>query len=416
MMRFLHAADIHLDSPLAGLRARAGARGDTIAGATRDTFVRLIDTALELQVAFLIIAGDVYDGDWKDYATPLFLGAQLARLERAGIPVFLLKGNHDAENVMTRRLTLPANVTVFDARRPQTVRLAELGVALHGQSFASRDVTDNLARGYPPPVAGLLNIGVLHTALDGRVGHAPYAPCTLADLVRHGYDYWALGHVHERAVLHEDPWVVFPGNLQARHANEAGPKGATLVTVAQGRIARVEPLILDTVRWARLDCDVAGCDRFDDLSGRLAEALAGAAAAAEGRPLAIRVRLVGLTALHRSLKSDPARLAAEIEAAAARLAADIWIEKIGVETGDLLPPPAGDADAVGALVNTIAALAADPAERERLADELRPLLGRLPSDLLRSEPFADADAWLGAVMADAEALLLDRLLPAERDR
>lgn len=410
-MRFLHAADIHLDSPLLGLAARAGARADDLIGATRRALVRLVDTALAEQVGFLIIAGDLYDGDWRDFMTGLFFAEQMARLERAGIPVILLRGNHDAESLMTRQLTLPANVQTFATRKAETIRLEALGVALHGRSFPNRHVTDNLVTGYPPPVAGMLNIGVLHTALDGRPGHAPYAPCTLTDLMAKGYDYWALGHVHERAVLCEDPWIIFPGNLQGRHANEAGPKGATLVHTDQGRITKVEALVLDAVRWARLEVDANGLDSLEALGEALLASFARATTDADGRGLAARLVLTGQTPLHGWLKSEPERLAAEVEVAASRAGGDIWIEKIHVRTRDPHPHGGLGGDALAELAATIRDLRADGTALAPLADDLAALRHKLPPGALAAAGWdgADEGELLATILEDAEALLLARL-------
>src|SRR5262245_25317729 len=159
--RFIHTGDIHLDSPLKGLSGQQGAAAERIRTATRAALENLVAQAIEEQVAFVIIAGDLYDGEWRDYQTGLFFVKQMGRLAQANIPVFLLYGNHDAENQITRRLTLPANVHVFSARKPETFRLPQLHVALHGQSFRQRDITDNLVPAYPSPLAGCFNIGVL---------------------------------------------------------------------------------------------------------------------------------------------------------------------------------------------------------------------------------------------------------------
>jgi len=410
-MRFLHAADIHLDSPLLGLAGRAGVRADELVGATRRALVRLVDAALAEPVAFLIIAGDLYDGDWRDFMTGLFFAGQMARLERANIPVIILRGNHDAESLMTRQLSLPGNVQVFSSRKAETIRLDDLRVALHGRSFPSRHVTENIARSYPPPVAGYLNIGVLHTALEGKPPHAPYAPCSINDLMGKGYDYWALGHVHERAVLAQDPWIIFPGNLQGRHANETGPKGATLVSVEEGRIAKVEALALDQVRWARLAVDAGDCADEAALGNRLVTAFADAGTEAEGRTLAVRLRISGRTPLHRWLKSDTERLAAEVELAASRAGGDIWIERIVIETTDALAAPAAAGDALAELAAAIAELREDAAARSMLADDLAALRHKLPPGALAAAGLdgEDETAMLESVLADAEALLLNRL-------
>ena len=168
--RFLHAADIHLDSPLKGLAQYEGTAAESIRTATREALERLVGLAIEEQVSFMIIAGDLYDGDWRDYRTGLFFVSQMGRLNQARIPVYLLYGNHDARSQITRRLTLPGNAHVFQSRSPQSFEIGKLNVALHGQSFRQRDVPDNLALSYPQPSPGAFNIGVLHTGLGGWAG------------------------------------------------------------------------------------------------------------------------------------------------------------------------------------------------------------------------------------------------------
>jgi len=208
-MKFVHAADPHIDSPMKGLAAYPGAPVEAMRGATRQAFESLVDMCIAEQADLLLIAGDVYDGDWKDFSTGLYLRSQLARLREQGIQVVMIRGNHDAASVITRNLKLPG-IHVLHHDRPDSVVLDELGVVVHGQSFANRSVTENLAAGYPAPLPGLVNIGLLHTCLGGYADHANYAPCALEQLAGHGYDYWALGHIHERSVLHTDPYVV-PG-------------------------------------------------------------------------------------------------------------------------------------------------------------------------------------------------------------
>ena len=340
-LQFLHAADIHLDSPLIGLSGELAAE---FRGATRQALVNLVDLAIDRGVAFVIIAGDLFDGDWKDYATGLAFARQAGRLHRAGIPTFLLYGNHDAESVVRKRLQLPDSVHIFSSRKAETVDRPDLGVALHGRSFARPETTEDLAAGYPAPRDGRFNIGVLHTALDGREGHAPYAPCSLQQLVHHGYDYWALGHVHRHEVLHSHPHVVFPGNLQGRHVRETGAKGACLVTIADGAVANVAFTPLDAARWAIAVIDATGCARPTDIGERARAELAPLVAEAEGRPLAVRVVLDNADQLGAALRGDTEHLAAELQAEAASLGEAVWIESVQTPRS-----VAGSNDGVGGL-------------------------------------------------------------------
>jgi exonuclease SbcD len=202
--KFIHAADLHLDSPLVGLSRYPGAPADDIRGSTRRALTNLVDLAIAEEVAFVVIAGDLFDGAGRDYHTALFVGAEASRLRSAGIPLVIASGNHDAASILSKQLRPPDNVKIFGTGKATSVVLENVPVVVHGQGFARREVFDNLAATYPAPHPGLLNIGLLHTSVDGREGHAGYAPCTLAELQSKGYDYWALGHIHSRETLSDD--------------------------------------------------------------------------------------------------------------------------------------------------------------------------------------------------------------------
>jgi DNA repair protein SbcD/Mre11 len=325
--RFIHAADLHLGSPFQGLALKDADVAKLFVEASRKAFTNLVDRALELEVDFVIIAGDVYDGDWPDNSIGLFYNRQVARLTRAGIPVYFLRGNHDAESVITKTITLPENVFEFSTRKPETYRIDGLKVALHGQGFANRSANDNLAIAYPSAEAGVFNIGVLHTSLTGREPHAPYAPCSLDDLKSKGYDYWALGHVHEYEVVAEDPPVIFPGNIQGRSIREQGARGAVLVTVEDG-VVRHERLIVDEARFAAAAVEVMPDDTMPALLLKIEQAVAPVAAAMEGRPAALRLRLFGHSHLKHDIAAAGPDFRDEVQAACHRAGADLWLEKL----------------------------------------------------------------------------------------
>lgn len=371
-MRFLHAADVHLDSPLAAVADRGGDLADAFVGATRRALTNLVDLALTERVDFVLFAGDLWDGDWKDAHAGLFFARQTARLAQAGVPTLIVAGNHDAAAANADKLQWPDNVHFFAARKPETRLLLDGRVAVHGQGFARRDVADNLARGYPARTAGAFNIGLLHTALDGAAGHAPYAPCSVEDLRGKGYDYWALGHVHAARVVARDPWIVYPGNLQGRHVRETGPKGCVLVAADEGGVRAVDWFYVDAARWATTTLDLTGAADWEAALSTLAGRLADVAAQADGRPSAVRVILAGATALDRRLRARPQRTEADVLAVAERVAADLWIERVKIETR---PPFAardgGAASAFSASVDVAARLSADDgAEKAALAQAL----------------------------------------------
>jgi DNA repair protein SbcD/Mre11 len=402
-MKLVHAADIHLDSPMHGLAAYDGAPVEELRLAARRAFSGLVDLCVEERVDLLTIGGDLYDGDWHDYATGAFFAREAARLAEAGIPVVLVTGNHDAASRITKSLRLPSSVRVLPVEAPGSVVFEDLGVAVHGQGYATPVVSEDLSLAYPAPVSGLINVGLLHTSADGKLGHEPYAPSRVERLAERGYDFWGLGHIHERALLWEDPPILFPGCLQGRSVRETGPKGATVVTFGADGRPVLDARVLDVVRWAVVDVDASEARDLDDVLTDAGAALAAAVEAAEGRLLAARVRVVGASAVHGALVRDARRLEWDLRAAGGD---GVWIEKVQVRT--TAPGAAG-----GALEGTDDALASvgqalAEADRGALAAELAPLAARLPVTL-NWDPSGDAE--LSSLLEDVErelpALLLD---------
>jgi exonuclease SbcD len=379
LMKFIHAADLHLDSPMRGLAAYAGAPIEAVRGATRQAFESLIELCIVERAGLLVIAGDVYDGDWKDFSTGLYLRSQLARLRGEGIEVVMIHGNHDAASVITRNLKLP-DIHVMGHEKPDSVVLENLGVAVHGQSFASRAVRENLAAGYPDRLPGMVNIGLLHTSLGGYAEHDNYAPCHVEELVARGYDYFALGHIHERTVLHTCPHVVFAGNLQGRHMRECGPKGASVVEILDGEVT-VNHHPLDHVRWSQVRIDASGVSDDVELLERAQNALQGAVTDADGRLLAARIEIAGITSAHAQLVREGERLDSELRGLASDLGAEkVWLERILWQTSASRTATLSD-DAVGETLKVLQGARGDPQALARLAEELRPLALKLPAEV-----------------------------------
>lgn len=402
---FLHAADLHLGSPLVGLASRDAGIADRFAAASREALHDLVDRALDEKVAFVVIAGDIYDGAWKDTSIGLFFGREVARLTRAGIPVHLVAGNHDAESVVSQSLALPEGVHRFPSRRAGTVRLEAHRVALHGLSFARPAMDDNPVAAFPPPVAGWFNIGVLHTSLEGAAEHIRYAPCSIADLVGTGYDYWALGHVHDFAVRHERPHIVYPGNLQGRSVRECGPKGAVFVDVADGRVVALRPVHVDRARFAQVGVDAGGLETEAALLAALRQAIAAELAGAPERLTAVRVTISGATALAGALAGQREHWRDQAEALLQQAHVDAWLEALRLET---VPPAAAagfglDAAEMAGLLDD---LAADPALRAAAADMLATI--RPPAGVALD---GDIDRWL----ATARAVVLARIAAGAAD-
>lgn len=372
MFRFLHAADLHLDSPLRGLSRYEGAPVEALRGATRRALENLVQLALDQQVDFVVIAGDLYDGDWKDYNTAQFLVRQMSRLDKAGIPVVAISGNHDAQSKLTRQLHLPSNVRMLSVERPDTVRYDHLGVAIHGQGFEQAEVTRDLSLDYPARERSWFNLGLLHTSADGREGHARYAPCSLEGLRKHGYDYWALGHIHKREVLCEEPHVVFSGNTQGRHIREEGDKGVTLVTVEDGLVKQLEHLSTDVVRWSRLTVDLSGAEETDEVVSVLRDELERAARSGGDRMLAARVELVGHSPVFSTLAADSERWTQEVRSLGQQSVYDIWVEKVRfLGQSSLSETESGDrAEVLASVLEGLERLRGEDTEIAELGSEL----------------------------------------------
>ncbi len=393
-MKFIHAADIHLDSPLTGLSAYADAPVNMLRTATRDAFTNLVTEAIDQPVDFMVIAGDLYDGTWKDHNTGIYFCKEMGRLKKAGIPVYLLFGNHDAESEMTKKLQLPDNVFTFDTRKPTTFRLEHLKVALHGRSFKEKETIENLATGYPAPVPGMFNIGVLHTALEGNSAHANYAPCSLDELHAKGYHYWALGHVHEHQIWTGASTVVFPGNLQGRHIRETGPRGAMIVTADEYGIQEIKRLFVDVLRWTSLEVDATECNTLSEVVGLIDEALDRLVENSASTILtAVRVTVTGKSPAHGDLFGLESQLRAEVLALAVAMGAErLWIEKVKVFTSAVDDGAAvrARADALSDLQDLLEAAETDQNFLKSLQEDLLGLVNKAPLELQTAVPYFKA--------------------------
>ncbi len=391
MIKFIHTADIHLDSPLKGLEVHEDAPVEEIRGATRRAFDNLISRSIEEDVDFILIAGDLYDGDWKDYNTGLFFSDRMGRLSKAGIKVFIVSGNHDAASQLTKTMPLPDNVTFFSHKKVQSVKLDDLGVIIHGQSYAHRAVTENLASRYPQYDSNYFNIGLLHTSLMGYEGHEDYAPCNLDDLTSKGYEYWALGHVHQRKIISQDPWIVFPGNIQGRHIRETGAKGATLVTVADDHNIKVESIELDVLRWAVCQVDLSECETSQLVYDGVRQALEKAHAQLDGKPLAVRMVLTGSSPVHGEFLDRTTQWTQNFRSIAVQLG-DTWLEKVEFHTtrkkslGEMF----GQDTPIAGLLNSVQQIELDADTIFRLVPDLSTLKNKLPAETQTDDdPFID---------------------------
>ncbi len=363
-MRIVHAADIHLDSPLRGLDRIGADSAQALRRSTRLALAGLVTLVCESRADLLVIAGDLYDGSWHDFGTGQYFIEQMTILQDANIPVVIASGNHDAASQITRALTLPPRVHLLSTDKPQSIAFDDLGAVVHGQGYAIRDVQENLAAAYPARIPGLVNVGVLHTAATGSPDHDTYAPCSVADLQALRYDYMALGHVHQRQAVVEGEFPAwFSGNLQGRNPRETGAKGALVVDLESGSPGRVAFEPVDVARWEHIAIDATGMSGADELSAAARDRMRDKVRAAQGRTVIVRVDVTGTTRLARELQDDE-WLHAEMRGIATQVGAVLEMARARVQSP---PPPDPEAQRLrDAVAEAAAALVSDEASTREL--------------------------------------------------
>lgn len=418
--RFIHTADIHLDSPLRSLAMRNGELADLVGNATREALVSIVDLCLEEHVDALIIAGDLYDGDQTSMKTARFLAGQLQRLHGAGIETYIIRGNHDALSRITQELILPPSVKLF-AGRAETVELSHgnLNVAIHGLSFARPHAPESLLPKYRPPAPDAANIGIMHTSLAGAPGHDLYAPCNVSDLHGWGYDYWALGHVHVRAKHDGDHSVIMPGMPQGRDINEAGPKTVSLVTINDDRSVTVEERLTSIAQFERIAIDLTPAATWREAIDLIEKEMAGARDRTRSQHLVGRLRLDGITPLTWQLRRDRDLLLAEIEHRAEGIG-KTWVDKIEIVTRMPAATSAGEATAdpvleLGALMH--GDIVRQHGIRELVRDLVTELRNDLPVDLraFAGDDEAALEVFIDRLLADGSDEILARLASASAE-
>ncbi len=424
--RFIHAADLHIDSPMRGLsKLQEEDLAEKFRGAARRAFERLVTLALESEVSFVLLAGDISDQGWHDSNTAVFFNRQVARLTDAGIRLLLVWGNHDIKGPVAKLPPKHPLVHLFPSNKAETFPLPDLGVAVHGRSLSRSIQQKNLAGKFPRRVEGAFNIGLLHTSLDGREGHDPYAPCSLDDLLSRDYEYWALGHVHSHELVLQEPWVVFSGCIQGRHVRETGPKGAVLVEVEDAEVRSLEFRELDLVRWAQETVDVTGLESIEEVRTRVVALGDALVAEAGDRPLAVRLGVRGAGAMVPDMIANPWGWEDRFrEWIAGAGAGRVVIEQVKFE----LEAVQGGADSslprnvVQEIVARIRALPEDPASIRSMALDGKPggmekhlekLFGKLGTAKVRE--LVPSDQEVQQLMVEAKQRLVARFLTLGED-
>ncbi|HWV38024.1 MAG TPA: DNA repair exonuclease [Vulgatibacter sp.] len=411
---FLHAADLHLDTPFEGLSVDQPELARQLREASLVAFDRLVDAAIDRGAAFVVLAGDVYDGIERGLRAQFRLRHGLERLSEAGIPTFVAHGNHDPVGEGAGPEGAASGVHVFGPGEVRSIPVERGGARIatvHGISFSTREEKTNLARLFRRGPEPGVHVGVLHCNVDGQPGHDPYAPCSRADLEAAGLDYWALGHVHTRATLLDGrTWAQYPGNLQGRSfkPSEQGPKGAVLVHVEDDSVRGVEFLPLAPIVFSSVEVDVAGHTDLPSVQGALVDAALREAEVPGCEGLLLRARLTGRGPLHHELgrRWDELREALNEETASRTP----WIrwERL---TRDTRPEVNRDRiaerdDLAGEILRRIDALVRDPEAMKNLALEVDGKL-RGPSLAKVVDPLGLEE--LEALLREVELDALERL-------
>lgn len=419
--RFVHAADLHLDTPFDGLSRLGGDLPARLRDASLTAFDNLVAETLRVGADALVLAGDLYDGPDRGLRAQLRLREGFARLTDAGVQVFLVHGNHDpVQEGWSAIGSWPEGVHVFSAEEVESVPVTRAGreiARVFGISYARADTTENLAARFPQTSDAPFALGLLHANVGNNPAHASYAPCELAELTGGGMDYWALGHIHAAQVLSQGPvYAVYSGVLQGRSPkpSEQGAKGAYVVDVDDGRVSALDFRPLDVVRFEELSLEVAGIADAGQLQDALQDVAGDAAEAADGRDLILRAELTGRGPVHRQLRQGDGLddlLATLQQAGPAAAGAQVWWDRLTDRTA---PPLDKDAirrrgDFSAELLTRADALLADPAQLDAfLAEHVRPSDRRLKGLLGDADKEADRAA-LAAAVDEA----LDRLEPEE---
>ncbi|MCD1259131.1 DNA repair exonuclease [Paenibacillus athensensis] len=414
-LRFLHAADLHLDSPFKGMATLPEPIRERVREATFDALRALVTLAERERVDFVVVSGDVYDLSDRSLRAQIRFQRALERLAAAHIPVYVIHGNHDPEDGRAAQLNWPQAVHFFASDRVETVAVEKPGrgviAHVHGISYKTAAVHDNLALRFRGADPGVCQIALLHTNVDGDPAHGNYAPCTRRDLLDRGIDYWALGHVHTRQVLCDQPAIVYPGNIQGRSVRETGPRGCYIVEIDETGRADLQFHALDAVRWYQETLSVQGLGTEQQLKDALLGRLEQVREQADGRSAVVRIVLEGRSAVGRLLRRGRAleELTAELREGEADRSRFVWLESIDDRSRSELDWEAlqQEASFLGDLLRLSGHLQQDDEALRAFAAEALAALDSLPS--VAGRPHAAGDEQLREWLRAAEELAADLL-------
>ncbi|MBD3110247.1 DNA repair exonuclease [Bacillus sp. AGMB 02131] len=262
---FIHAADLHLDSPFKGLRKLPEELYQHIKQSTFESLQKLIDEAITREVDFVLFSGDLYDGENRNLHTQVKFRKEMERLNQHGIQVFIIHGNHDHLSGKWISIEQPSNVHIFAGQSEvKEFRKEDSLTYIYGYSYPTQHVNQSIVDKYEKKPGADYHIGMLHGSAEGQSEHSRYAPFTVDELMEKSFDYWALGHIHKRQELALSPPIIYPGNIQGRHKKESGVKGCYYVKI-KGKHAELDFVPTSTIVWDTLNISLEENCSFDDL-------------------------------------------------------------------------------------------------------------------------------------------------------
>ncbi len=304
--RFIHCADLHLEAPFTGVHFEDNQTWKSYSNATFDAFQKVIQTAIQQKVDFVLIAGDIYNSTNKSLRAQLFFLKQMKLLSDNNIPCFIVHGNHDPMDGWEVPMKFPPNIHRFGSTvSHETIKKNGVPVVnIIGYSYPTRDIQSNIAMemvAYAKQIPNeAFTIGLLHCNVGADSSTENYAPCNLSDLVDSPVHYWALGHVHTRKVLHDaSPYVVYPGNTQGLHINDTKQKGFYLNTVTDNEV-RLDFIPTSQFEWYHESLNVTD-ESIDDITETIIQDMT---SKTEILPGIFRYVLTGRSSFHSTLRNQ----------------------------------------------------------------------------------------------------------------
>ncbi len=409
---FVHAADLHLDSPFATINLNNPDLAHSLRSATFEAYDWVVQLCLENSVDFLLVAGDIYDGADRSLRAQVKFRDGLKRLDEAGVRSFVVHGNHDPLDGWSSTLEWPPGVHVFGDHL-ETLEIKRNGgllACIQGISYPSRDERRNLSLLFKR-TGPAFHIGLLHANVGSETGHEPYAPCTLEDLLKPEMDYWALGHVHRKRILSRNlPVIIYPGNTQGRNIKEMGERGCYLVKVSEDREVATTFHATDVIRWTAHDLPIHGLQTEQELINSLDRVCLDISKRASGRPTLARVTLSGTSPLYKWLRGPNALsdLLEILHETGMSYSPYVWVEQIQLAVGPEIDPMTRmkERDFLGDLLRYSRELMGDRHFEDLVREELAPLF----DDARFRRYFGSPEGHdLKALLGEAEKICLESL-------